>query len=115
MKQHIKRVGAYVRFSVAKIPHQLMHHSLLHPLVRKKIVNLIKPFPGLDRFLRTTFVRYHQKLAQERIFFQRYNLPNLVISKRRRSSPVDPADLAKTHSRPYLVDEILKNIQKELS
>jgi hypothetical protein len=115
MKQHIKRALAHARFTIAKIPHQLMHHTLRHPRLRKQIVNLIKPFPGLDRFLRGVFVGSQQKLAQERIVFQRYSLPNLVISKHRRASPIDPADLAKTHSQPYSLEQILKNIEKELS
>jgi len=115
MKQHIKRALAHARFTIAKIPYQLMHHTLRHPRLRKQIVKCIKPFPGLDRFLRGVFVGSQQKLAQERIVFQRYKMPSLVIAKHRKLSPVDPVDLAKSHSQPYSLEQILKNIKKELS
>jgi hypothetical protein len=76
---------------------------------------MFKRFPALDRFLRARFVGSQQRLAKERIVFQRYSLPNLVISKNRRTSPVDPVHLSKINSPPYSVDQVLKNIQKELS
>jgi hypothetical protein len=111
----LKRFAAHVRFRVAKVPHQVLHHTLRHDAIRKPLVNLIKRLPMLDGFLRSLFVRSQQHIAQERILFQRYHLPNLVIKKNRAAAPVDPSDLARTHSKPHSLEQILDNIQKELS
>lgn len=92
-----------------------MHHTLRHEAIRKPLAKFIGNFPIIDRVLRSVFVRSQQYIAQERIIFQRYNHPNLVIKKNRLAAPVDPRDLAKPLTKPYALEQILENIQKELS
>lgn len=112
---YFKRFAAHVRFKIAKIPHQVMHHTLRHKAIRKPLVKFIGSFPMIDRVLRSVFVRSQQRIAQERIIFQRYNHPNLVMKKNRKAAPIDPRDLALQHTKSYSLEQILENIQKELS
>jgi len=112
---YLKRFTAHIRFRIAKIPHQVMHHTLRHEAIRKPLIKFIGRFPIIDRVLRSVFVRSQQRIAQERIVFQRYNHPNLVMKKNRQSNPIDPRDLALRHTKPHSLEQILENIQKELS
>jgi hypothetical protein len=112
---YLKRFAAQVRFNIAKIPHQVMHHTLRHDAIRKPLVKFIGNFPIIDRVLRSVFVRSQQRIAQERIIFQRYSHPNLVMKKNRKAALIDPRDLALQNTKPYSLEQILDNIQKELS
>ena len=114
-KNLLRRWGARTRFAIIKIPHLVMHHVFRHDAIRKPLVKIIVRFPIIDRVLRFIFVRSQQRIAQERILFQRSTHPNLVIKKNRQAASIDPRDLALQHTKPYSLEQILENIQKELS
>jgi len=115
MNHFARRSIARLRFMVEKVPHFLVHHSLRHERFRLAIHRMLEPFPGVKRFLQQSVRGVQQRLSQQRILYQRSIHPDLVIKGKRKASPVDPAHLAKIDSPPYSVDQILKNIQKELS
>lgn len=115
MRRSIRSYFARLRFAIEKVPHFCVHHLLRSETVRISIKRLLGPFPGIREFLRTGFHAMNRRLSQQRILYQRSLYPNLIIKNRRKLSPVDPAHLAQVKRPTYTVDQVLRNIENELS
>lgn len=121
----LRLASATARFKISKVPFQLIHHTLRHDMVRQAVLKILSYFPNVKQFLQARFRGTQQSLDAERVVFQsflteedarwkRYSIPNLIIAKNRKTSPVSPIDLALVQTKQRAIEEILKRIDKEV-
>lgn len=114
MPPNFQRTLARLRFTIDKIPHQIIHYTLGNTYIRLTILKLLAPFPRLKVFLRENVARVQQGFVKKRILYQRSIHPTMVIKSRRQASPVQPQDLTRVETAPRPVREILRQIELEL-
>jgi len=114
MHPNLRRTLARIRFTIDKIPHQVIHYTLGNTVIRLAILKVLAPFPRLKIFLRENVARVQQGFVKKRILYQRSIHPTMVMQSRRQASPVDPQDLIRVHAAPRRVQEILRQIDLEL-
>lgn len=114
MSPKIQRALARIRFTIDKIPHQIIHYTLGNAYIRLGILRVLAPFPRLKVFLRENVARIQQGFVKKRILYQRSIHPTMVMKQRRQASPVRPEDLIRIETKPRSVRDILRQIDLEL-
>jgi hypothetical protein len=114
MPEQMRRTWARWKFTIDKIPHQIIYYTLGNQIIRLSILKLLAPFPRLKVFLREYVVSIQQAFVQKRILYQRNIHPTMVIKGRRQASPVSPESLVCQDSQAPSVPEILRRIEREL-
>jgi hypothetical protein len=90
LSPNVRRTLARIRFTIDKIPHQLIHYTLGNTVIRLAILKLLSPFPRLKVFLRENVARVQQGFIKKRIFYKRSIHPMMVIQSRRQAAPISP-------------------------
>ena len=109
LREKMRRFWARVRFTLDKIPHQIIHYTLGNGPVRLTILALLKPFPRLKHFLRNWVAGIQQAFFKKRILYQRRIHPTMVQKKLVKAEIIN-FDKKSTPS----ISEIIERIKKEL-
>lgn len=111
---NVRRTLARIRFTIDKIPHQLIHYTLGNTVIRLAILKLLSPFPRLKVFLRENVARVQQGFVKKRILYQRSIHPTMVMQSRRQAAPIRPESLSQVNQEPRTVQDIVRRIEIEL-
>lgn len=114
MAYDLRRAVARVRFTIDKIPHWLVHHTLSNERLRKAVLKLLKPFPRVTQFLRKQIHAIQQGFVKKRILYQRRIHPTMMLNKKAKQAAIDPKLLTVIQPAPRSAQEILRRIEQEL-
>ena len=114
MPNQFGRLVAHIRFTIDKVPHQIVHYTLTNDIVRQTLLKLLQPFPGLKSFLKGNVQRIQQSFFKIRILYQRSMHPSMVLKKKEWQITVDPKKLIQTESAHLSPQEVLHRIEQEL-
>lgn len=114
MAYDLRRAVARVRFTIDKIPHWLVHHTLSNERLRKSGLKLLEPFPGVTQFLRKQIHEVQQGFVKKRILYQRRIHPTMMLNKKVKQAAINPELLIVVQSDPRSAQEILRRIEQEL-
>ena len=109
-----RRLRARMRFTIDKIPHQIIHYTLGNNAVRLTILAILKPFPRLKITLREWVAGIQQGFFQKRILYQRRIHPNMTLHQKYEEHPIRAQDLTVAKPAPTL-PEIRERIARELT
>lgn len=114
LREKMRRFWARVRFTLDKIPHQIIHYTLGNGPVRLTILALLKPFPRLKHFLRNWVAGIQQAFFKKRILYQRRIHPNMALHQKFQRHPIAAADLTQVPKASPTLSEIRSRIRREL-
>jgi hypothetical protein len=114
MADNLRRAIARFQFTLDKIPHWFVHHTLSNERLPKAALKLLEPFPGVTHFLRKNIQAVQQGFVKKRILYQRRIHPTMMLNKKVKQAAIDPKLLIVVQSAPPSAQEILQRIEQEL-
>lgn len=114
MANKLKHVVARIQFTIDKIPHWFLHHSLSNERLRKSVLKMLEPFPGVTHFLKKNIQVIQQRFIKKRILYQRRIHPTMMLNKKAKQTAIDPKLLTVIAPTPRSAQDILRRIEQEL-
>lgn len=114
MPTNLRHFIARIQFTIDKIPHWFVHHTVSNDRLRKSVLKMLEPFPGVTHFLRKNIQAIQQEFIKKRILYQRRVHPTMMLNKKAKQAAINPKLLTVHESSPRSAQDILQRIEQEL-
>lgn len=115
MSNNFRHLVARIQFTIDKIPHWFLHHTLSNERLRKAVLKMLEPFPGVTHFFKKNIQVIQQRFIKKRILYQRRIHPTMMLNKKAKKAAIDPKLLTIVESTPRNAHDILQRIEQELN